>query len=72
MLNFPENKEEPDEVSKILLQLLEQFPGDVGCFCIYFLNFVSLEPGESVFLGANIPHAYLHGGTLFIIFILCR
>lgn len=46
----------------LLLRLHSQYPGDIGCFTIYFLNLVRLEPGEAMFLGANEPHAYLHGG----------
>uniref|UniRef100_A0A8C0ART4 Mannose-6-phosphate isomerase n=1 Tax=Buteo japonicus TaxID=224669 RepID=A0A8C0ART4_9AVES len=45
----------------LLLRLHSQYPGDIGCFTIYFLNLVKLEPGEAMFLGANEPHAYLHG-----------
>jgi len=51
-----------DHMSGIILQLYSQFPGDVGCFCIYFLNLISLQPGQAIFLNANIPHAYLAGG----------
>ncbi|XP_048448833.1 mannose-6-phosphate isomerase [Rhincodon typus] len=47
---------------ELLLRLHSQFPGDVGCFVIYFLNLVKLQPGEAMFLGANEPHAYLYGG----------
>ena len=35
--------------------------GDVGCFCIYYLNVVTLKPGEAIFLAANVPHAYIKG-----------
>ncbi|KAG6925651.1 mannose phosphate isomerase, partial [Chelydra serpentina] len=49
---------------KLLLQLHSQFPGDIGCFAIYFLNLVMLQPGESMFLGANEPHAYLYGDCI--------
>ncbi|XP_021263090.1 mannose-6-phosphate isomerase [Numida meleagris] len=45
----------------LLLRLHAQFPGDIGCFSIYFLNVVRLEPGEAMFLAANEPHAYLQG-----------
>ncbi len=45
-----------------MLRLSEQFPGDVGCFCVYFLNHMRLQPGEAMFLEANLPHAYLSGG----------
>lgn len=48
----------------LLLRLHAQFPGDIGCFSIYFLNVVRLEPGEAMFLAANEPHAYLQGGEL--------
>nr|XP_047937514.1 mannose-6-phosphate isomerase [Anser cygnoides] len=45
----------------LLLRLHTQFPGDIGCFAVYFLNLVRLEPGEAMFLAANEPHAYLQG-----------
>jgi len=38
-----------------------EFPGDVGCFVIYFLNHLKLSPGEAMYLGPNVPHAYLSG-----------
>uniref|UniRef100_A0A6I8PBI5 Mannose-6-phosphate isomerase n=1 Tax=Ornithorhynchus anatinus TaxID=9258 RepID=A0A6I8PBI5_ORNAN len=46
---------------ELLLQLHTQYPGDIGCFAIYFLNLVKLQPGEAMFLEANEPHAYLNG-----------
>lgn len=45
----------------LLRRLNDQFLGDRGCFCIYFLNRMNLEPGDSMFLAANVPHAYLAG-----------
>ena len=45
----------------LALRLLGQYPGDVGVFCAYFMVYKVLEPGQSVFLGANEPHAYLAG-----------
>jgi hypothetical protein len=46
----------------LLLRLNGQYPGgDVGCFVIFFLNVVNLNPGEAMFLGPNEPHAYLFG-----------
>lgn len=47
---------------ELLLRLHSQYPGDIGCFSIYFLNHMFLEPGQAMFLGANEPHAYLNGG----------
>uniref|UniRef100_A0A4X2L1Z8 Mannose-6-phosphate isomerase n=1 Tax=Vombatus ursinus TaxID=29139 RepID=A0A4X2L1Z8_VOMUR len=46
---------------ELLLRLHGQYPGDIGCFVIYFLNLVMLQPGEAIFLEANEPHAYLNG-----------
>ena len=34
---------------------------DRGIFSIYFFNIVKANPGEAVFQGAGIPHAYLEG-----------
>ncbi|CAG5119163.1 unnamed protein product [Candidula unifasciata] len=48
----------------ILLKLNSEFPGDRGCFAIYFLNIVELEPGEAMFLEDNLPHAYLSGDCM--------
>ncbi|KAI8772344.1 mannose-6-phosphate isomerase [Biomphalaria glabrata] len=49
---------------EVLLKLDSEFPGDRGCFAIYFLNIVHLEPGEAMFLEANLPHAYLSGDCM--------
>ena len=61
-----EKKSSGDDLStycgELLLRLNSQFPGDGGCFCIYFLNYIVLKPGEAMFLGPNLPHAYLAGG----------
>ncbi|MBX3242788.1 MAG: mannose-6-phosphate isomerase, class I [Chitinophagaceae bacterium] len=37
---------------------------DRGIFSIYFFNIVYLQPGEGVFQGAGLPHAYLHGQNI--------
>ena len=49
-------------LGRLFMRIYKEFPGDVGCFVIYFLNHVILEPGEAIFLGPNYPHAYLSGG----------
>ncbi len=48
-------------VDELAVRLNEQYPGDVGVFCVYLLNYVALEPGQGLFLGANEPHAYIAG-----------
>ncbi|XP_058798307.1 mannose-6-phosphate isomerase [Phymastichus coffea] len=45
-------------------QLYSDYPGDVGCFGIYLFNYITLQPGEAMYLGANEPHAYLFGDCI--------
>jgi len=61
LLNRLSTEANLDPVSLLFQRLHGQYPGDVGCFVIYFLNVLKLVPGESMFLGPNIPHAYLAG-----------
>ncbi len=37
------------------------FPGDPGVIAAILLNHVRLQPGEALYLGAGVPHAYLDG-----------
>lgn len=53
-----------NRIRDLVLTVHSQFPGDVGVFCVFFLNYVILQPGEAIFLGAGEPHAYVFGGTL--------
>ncbi|MGW7102250.1 mannose-6-phosphate isomerase, class I [Streptomyces sp. NPDC054838] len=41
--------------------LVHHYPGDPGVIAAMLLNHVRLQPGEAMFLGAGIPHAYLDG-----------
>ena len=45
----------------LLLRLYDQYPGDIGCYAVFFLNYLCLQEGEAIFLAANEPHAYLYG-----------
>ncbi|XP_066587303.1 mannose-6-phosphate isomerase isoform X2 [Prorops nasuta] len=45
----------------LLDRLYSDYPGDVGCFSIYLLNYFTMQPGEAIYLGPNVPHAYLSG-----------
>ena len=55
-------KEEEEEVRELVVRLESQYPGDIGVFCAFVLNYVKMEPGEAIFLGAGEPHAYIAGG----------
>lgn len=45
----------------LVLRLDAQYPGDVGVLAAWFLNLVTLQPGQAIFLAANEPHAYVSG-----------
>ncbi|MEV0094654.1 mannose-6-phosphate isomerase, class I [Streptomyces sp. NPDC050738] len=42
-------------------QIAQHYPGDPGVIAAMLLNHVQLQPGEALFLGAGVPHAYLSG-----------
>ncbi|MDW3217984.1 MAG: mannose-6-phosphate isomerase, class I [Acidimicrobiales bacterium] len=39
----------------------DRYPGDAGVITALLLNFVTLQPGEALFLGSGNLHAYLRG-----------
>ncbi|NEB80434.1 mannose-6-phosphate isomerase, class I [Streptomyces sp. SID14478] len=41
--------------------IAHHYPGDPGVIAAMLLNYVQLQPGEALFLGAGVPHAYLNG-----------
>ena len=49
------------EKEQLVLRLEKQYPGDVGVISAFFFNYVKLNPGEALYLGANEPHAYIYG-----------
>lgn len=42
-------------------EIARHFPGDPGVIAAMLLNHVRLQPGEALYLGAGVPHAYLGG-----------
>ncbi|KOV39181.1 mannose-6-phosphate isomerase [Streptomyces sp. XY431] len=43
------------------VRIARDFPGDRGLIAGLLLNHVLLRAGEALYLGAGVPHAYLHG-----------
>ncbi|MET9625300.1 mannose-6-phosphate isomerase, class I [Streptomyces sp. NPDC006464] len=41
--------------------LAHHFPNDPGVLAAMLLNHVRLQPGEALYLGAGVPHAYIDG-----------
>jgi mannose-6-phosphate isomerase len=52
------------ELADLVVRLNGQFPGDIGLFVLFFLNYVKLEVGEAMFLKADDIHAYLSGDII--------
>jgi mannose-6-phosphate isomerase len=51
-----------DPVVDLIRELDREYPGgDVGVLSVFFLNIVDLLPGQCLFMGPNVPHAYLIG-----------
>ncbi|XP_011142723.1 mannose-6-phosphate isomerase isoform X1 [Harpegnathos saltator] len=48
----------------LLQHLHTDFPGDVGCFAVYLLNYITLQPGEAIYIPPNVIHAYLSGDCI--------
>ena len=55
---------DPDKeaLRKLFLRLYSTFPNDIGCFAIFYLNYMNLKPGDAIYLGQDEPHAYILGG----------
>lgn len=49
------------EAHRVFLRVESEFPGDVGCWMVYFLNVVNMKPGDGLFMAPNEPHSYLMG-----------
>uniref|UniRef100_A0A0N4ZZW3 mannose-6-phosphate isomerase n=1 Tax=Parastrongyloides trichosuri TaxID=131310 RepID=A0A0N4ZZW3_PARTI len=50
-----------EDTLKVILKMEQDFPGDVGCFSMLYLNHMILEPGECCYYAAEELHAYLSG-----------
>lgn len=64
--NAPETSSprDPYRLAELIVRLNRQFPGDIGLFVFFFLNFVTLSEGEAMFLKADDIHAYISGDII--------
>lgn len=56
------NHNEP--LFSLILELAQEYPGDIGLFAPLMLNVITLQPGQAMYLDARTPHAYLKGTGL--------
>ncbi len=54
----------PGDEFALILELANTYPGDIGLFAPLILNVLTLQPGETMYLDARTPHAYLKGTGL--------
>ncbi|KAH7316268.1 hypothetical protein KP509_21G086000 [Ceratopteris richardii] len=54
-------KDQMTAKEQLVIRLADQYPGDIGVLSSLFLNYISLNPGEALYLDANEPHAYIAG-----------
>jgi mannose-6-phosphate isomerase len=54
-------KNDSSKLATVFNQIQIDFPYDVGSLSLFFLNLIEMKPGQSIYLAAKIPHAYLSG-----------
>lgn len=69
---FSETEYRDKQLANLVERLYKQYPDDVGGFVVYFLNFLELKPLEAIYLGANLPHAYLSGGKSVVLLVILQ
>jgi mannose-6-phosphate isomerase len=52
------------DVARTVLELSERYPGDAGVLAALLLNRVTLAPGEALYQGDGVLHAYLSGACI--------
>lgn len=51
-------------VQDLMRRLSTEYPGDIGIMMPLLLNYLRMGEGESFFMAANEPHAYLKGDIM--------
>jgi mannose-6-phosphate isomerase len=65
ILSFPAPPDHLESTVSLMRQLNAQFPnGDVGVLSVLFMNIIDLAPGECIFIGPNVLHAYIAGDLI--------
>mmetsp|Transcript_26107 Transcript_26107/g.78040 ORF Transcript_26107/g.78040 Transcript_26107/m.78040 type:complete len:521 (+) Transcript_26107:52-1614(+) len=60
----------PEELSpeeNVVLKLQRSFPGDVGIFCVFFMNYVHIRPDQRrryIYCPPNEPHCHISGDCI--------
>lgn len=57
-------KNDESKLARTFIEIQKDFPHDVGSLSLFFLNLIELKAGDSIFLAAKVPHAYLSGDCI--------
>lgn len=57
-------KKSESKIFQVVLNLIHEYPTDIGILAPLYLNVLDLEPGEALYLDAGIMHAYIQGTGL--------
>lgn len=55
------NNQKNHPLKDVIISTYHFFPGDIGIFTLFMLNYVVLQPGQAMFLNSCRFHAYLKG-----------
>ncbi|HCG7972819.1 TPA: mannose-6-phosphate isomerase, class I [Vibrio parahaemolyticus] len=62
LLSFAHSSQSHDnDIYTTIIELASHYPQDMGLFSPLFLNVITLEPGQAMYLDARTPHAYIKG-----------
>ena len=64
ILNKKESQTELSKHESLFLTLLDEYPNDPGLIVLFLLNIKCLNPGDAMYTGAGVPHAYLSGDAI--------
>ncbi|XP_046910988.1 mannose phosphate isomerase [Dermatophagoides farinae] len=62
--NQSESNQQLETIRKVFVKLNKEFPNDIGCFSIFWFNYLVLQPGDAIFIGEDEPHAYFRGDCI--------
>ncbi|MBF0287067.1 MAG: mannose-6-phosphate isomerase, class I [SAR324 cluster bacterium] len=61
LYTYLQKKQNVEAKEKLFLSLYPQYPNDLGLLFIFFMRFLTVEPGNTIFIQTNHLHSYLSG-----------
>lgn len=64
LTNRLKGKDTTSNLESLIIRLSQQYPSDNGIFAPLVLNYLEMKCGDSFFIEANEPHAYISGDCI--------